>query len=113
MRTAEEMKAWEIQAYGMTAENLDAELAEQRERMARHGLRQLDPSEDGELAWQSQRLALIASLLSDAQEEMGHPDQLSARGSNRARQKMNVAKRMIFDLRDDMDALNLVGGDHG
>ena len=84
-RTAEEQLQWEMQAYGTTAENLDAELEEQKE------WRLVDKNDAAE--WTEERLMLAMSLLSDAQEQMG---------TDRARQTINVAKRLLAQLRREV-----------
>ena len=76
MRTVEEKKQWDLQAYGCSAGAIDKALEDYR-----------DP------------LMLAASMLSDAQEiisgEYGQPD------TETARQFMNRAKYIIFKMMKD------------
>ena len=79
MRTVEEKKQWDLQAYGCSAGAIDKALEDYR-----------DP------------LMLAASMLSDAQEvisgEFGQPD------TETARQFINRAKYIIFKtMKDDRD----------
>jgi hypothetical protein len=79
MRTIEEKKQWDLQAYGCSAGAIDKALEDYR-----------DP------------LMLAASMLSDAQEvisgEFGQPD------TETARQFINRAKYIIFKtMKDDRD----------
>ncbi len=74
---------WEQQAYGMTKEQLNRMVKQQ--------------------AFPGQELMFAMGMLSDAQEILApewNPDGVEAHNANRARQMINCAKAIVFDLMD-------------
>ena len=74
---------WEQQAYGMTKEQLNRMVKQQ--------------------AFPGQELMFAMGMLSDAQEILApewNPDGVEAHNANRARQMINCAKAIVFDLKD-------------
>jgi uncharacterized protein with von Willebrand factor type A (vWA) domain len=74
---------WEIQAYGMAKAELNRMVKTQ--------------------AFPGQELMFAAGMLSDAQEVLApewNPDGVEAHNANRARQMINCAKAIVFDLMD-------------
>ena len=86
MKTEQEKLAWEQQAYGMSKAQLFAMVKKE----AAYG----------------QELMFAAGLLSDAQEiigadlNTGNDGWVSPRQANEARQLINCAKEIIFDVKD-------------
>ena len=80
MQTNQEKIQWELQAYGMTATQLD------------HMVR--------DHAIPGNELMFAAGMLSDAQEILSaewNPDGVDAHNANRARQMINCAKHIMFN----------------
>jgi hypothetical protein len=74
---------WEMQAYGMTKAQLNRIVKEQ--------------------AFPGTELMFAAGMLSDAQEILSaewNPDGVDAHHANRARQMINCAKAIMFDVMD-------------
>jgi len=75
---------WELQCYGMSKRALDNMVKTQ--------------------AFPGQEMMFAMGMLSDAQEilsaEWNPPDCVDAHNANRARQMINCAKAIIFDLMD-------------
>ena len=74
---------WEQQAYGMTRAQLDRMVKQQ--------------------AFPGQELMFAMGMLSDAQEILApewNPDGVEAHNADRARQMINCAKAIVFDLMD-------------
>ena len=74
---------WEQQAYGMTRAQLNTMVKQQ--------------------AFPGQELMFAMGMLSDAQEILApewNPDGVEAHNANRARQMINCAKAIVFDLMD-------------
>jgi uncharacterized protein with von Willebrand factor type A (vWA) domain len=83
MTTKTEDLTWEQQAYGMTKSQLNRMVKEQ--------------------AFPGQELMFAMGMLSDAQEVLApewNPDGVEAHNANRARQMINCAKAIVFDLMD-------------
>ena len=84
MTTKEEQLKWEIQAYGMTKEELNRMVKTQ--------------------AFPGQELMFAAGLLSDAQQvldpEFNADGWVSPDVANQARQYINCAKTIMFDVMD-------------
>ena len=83
MTTKEEQLQWEKQAYGMTKAQLDHIVKTQ--------------------AFPGQELMFAAGMLSDAQEILSaewNPDGVDSHNANRARQMINCAKAIMFDVMD-------------
>lgn len=80
MRSAEEQRAWELQAYGMTKDNVEEYYEDGMKKLSRSLRETTDP-----------QAMLLVSELSDAQAliEMGYSD--------KARQKINVVKYLIME----------------
>ncbi len=74
---------WELQAYGMTKTQLNTMVKEQ--------------------ALPGSEMMFAMGMLSDAQEILApewNPDGVEAHNANRARQMINCAKAIVFDLMD-------------
>ena len=74
---------WEQQCYGMTRAQLNAMVKQQ--------------------AFPGQELMFAMGMLSDAQEILApewNPDGVEAHNADRARQMINCAKAIVFDLMD-------------
>ena len=83
MVTKTENLTWEQQAYGMTKSQLNLMVKQQ--------------------AFPGQELMFAMGMLSDAQEILApewNPDGVEAHNANRARQMINCAKAIVFDLMD-------------
>jgi hypothetical protein len=86
MKKEQEKLAWEIQAYGMTKAQLNIMVKEQ--------------------AFPGQELMFAAGMLSDAQEVIGadlnngNDGWVSPQQANEARQFINCAKAIMFDVID-------------
>jgi len=79
---------WEQQAYGMTKDQLDRMVSQQ--------------------AFPGQELMFAMGMLSDAQEILApewNPDGVEAHNANRARQMINCAKAIVFDLMDNKETV--------
>jgi hypothetical protein len=84
MRNIEDQVKWEKQAYGMTKAQLNALVKEQ--------------------AFPGQEMMFAAGLLSDAQQimdpEFNDEGWVSPQTANQARQYINCAKAIMFDIMD-------------
>jgi hypothetical protein len=86
MKTEQEKLVWEMQAYGMTKAQLNTMVKEQ--------------------AFPGQELMFAAGMLSDAQEIIGadlnngNDGWVSPQQANEARQFINCAKAIMFDVID-------------
>jgi hypothetical protein len=84
MRNIEDQVKWEKQAYGMTKAQLNALVKEQ--------------------AFPGQEMMFTAGLLSDAQQimdpEFNDEGWVSPQTANQARQYINCAKAIMFDIMD-------------